>query len=50
MLLKYWREVLLWLFFKVFFVLKYIKMIFFLFFKNYFEINTSKQSKTHKKN
>jgi hypothetical protein len=26
----------LWLFFKVFFILKYIKMIFFLFFKNYF--------------
>jgi len=26
----------LWLFFKVFFISKYIKIIFFLFFKNYF--------------
>jgi len=37
------------LFFKVFFVFKYIKIIFFLFLKIIFEISISKQSKTYKK-
>jgi hypothetical protein len=39
----------LWLLFKVFFVLKYIKMIFFYFKKIILEISASKQSKTYEK-
>jgi len=37
-------------FLKCFFVLKYIKMMFFYFFKIIFEINASKRSKTYQKN
>jgi len=41
----------LWLFFQVFFISKYIKMIYFFYFlKIIFEISTSKRSKTYKKN
>jgi hypothetical protein len=39
----------LWLFFKIFFILKYIKMIFFLFLKIIFKINALKLSKIYKK-
>jgi len=39
----------LWLLFKVLFMLKYIKIIFFYFLKIIFEISTSKRFKTHKK-
>ena len=39
----------LWLFFKVFFIQKYIKMIFFLFLKIIFKINVSKWSENIKK-
>ena len=46
-----WLRVWLWLFFKVFFVLKCIKMMFFfIFLKIIFEISASKQSKTKKIN
>jgi len=38
------------LFFKVFFIYKYIKIIFFLFFKNYFYISILKWFKNTKKN
>jgi hypothetical protein len=42
-------EVYLWLFFKIFFILKYIKMIFFLFLKIIFKISALKLSKIYKK-
>ena len=49
-ILKVCLEVWLWLLFKIFFVPKYIKMMFFYFFKIIFEISASKRSKTYKKN